>query len=104
MAELTNSQRRLNKATYVPLTIRDASQSNQAMGPGAQTASGQAIRGQNAVPQTGRVLDKVSFMRSLRITASEFDHLAREFTEGTVKDGETADGGNAQTTEADLSD
>ncbi|MFL6672719.1 MAG: type II secretion system protein GspG [Massilia sp.] len=53
MAALNNSQRRVPKATYVPVTL---------------PATAQA--------KSGRVVEKVAYLRSLNIAPSEFDALA----------------------------
>src|SRR4051812_6719505 len=53
MADLNNSQRRVSKATYVPLTLPPTAQN-----------------------QCGRVVEKSAFLRSLKLDASEFVPLA----------------------------
>src|SRR5690348_2728141 len=53
MAELNNSQRRVPKATYVPLTLPPAAQA-----------------------QSGRVVEKVAMLKSLKLDASEFASLS----------------------------
>ena len=62
MSELNNSQRRVSKATYVPLTLPAAAQA-----------------------QSGRVVEKAAFLRSLQLDASEFGPLAALPEVGVLK-------------------
>ncbi len=80
MPELTNSQRRLYKATYVPLKLSSDNVAPAAAQVQKDAAPDRAVMIQRqqfgrAAP-TFRVMDKLSFLRFLRIRESELQALA----------------------------